>query len=195
MAPLYFRLVEEALKALCARKGWQLVAGKDTCIRVKISTWAHFDIPLYAAPEKEFQVILEKAARAYALRGGTTKDAAAGELDEQEWSELDRIVLATRTGIWTASDPEAVCRWFELRWIELKEQFVRVCRYLKAWRDFHWSQGGGPSSLLLMVIAAQNFESWPGRDDLALEAVARQLSKTLLGPVYETGIADRAEHF
>jgi hypothetical protein len=195
MAPLYFHLVEEALKELCTRKGWQLIAGKDTCIRVKISTWAHFDIPLYAADEKEFQLILEKAARADALRRSSTMDAAAGELEEQEWTELDRVVLATRGGLWTASDPEAVCRWFELKVIELKEQFVRVCRYLKAWRDHQWSKGGGPSSLLLMIIAAQNFESWPGRDDLALEAVVRKLSKVLLDPVYEPGIDDGAENF
>jgi hypothetical protein len=195
MAPLYFHLVEEALKTLCARKGWSLITGKDTCIRVKISKWAHFDIPLYAAPEKDFQLILEKAARADALFRSTTMDAAAGELEEQEWAELDQVVLATRAGIWAASDPEAVCRWFDLRVTEFKEQFVRVCRYLKAWRDFHWSTGGGPSSLLLMIIAAQNFESWPGRDDLALEAVARKLSKALLGPVYEPGIDDGAENF
>lgn len=195
MAPLYFHLVEKALKELCAARRWSLIAGKDTCIRVKISKWAHFDIPLYAAPEKDFQLILEKGARADALFRSTTMDAAAGELEEQVWAELDQVVLATRAGIWTKSDPEAVCRWFALRVKELKEQFVRVCRYLKAWRDFQWSQGGGPTSLLLMIITAQNFESWPGRDDLALEAVARKLSKALLDPVYEPGIDDGAENF
>jgi hypothetical protein len=197
MAPRYFHLVEEALKELCTRKGWQLIAGKDTCIRVNISTWAHFDIPLYAAPAQQFELILEKSARAddYRADSALTADTAAGELEEQQWSELDCVVLATRSGLWTASDPEAVCRWFDLRVIELKEQFVRVCRYLKAWRDFHWSQGGGPSSLLLMIIAAQNFESWLFRDDLALEAVARKLPKALLDAVYEPGIDDGAENF
>jgi hypothetical protein len=198
MAPLYFNVVEGALKPFCASRGWNLIPGKNTCIRVKISKWAHFDIPLYAAPAQDFQYILEKAARADSLRaysGTMTADSAAGELDEQEWSELDQIVLAMRSGVWTASDPEAVCRWFEQREIELKDQFVRVCRYLKAWRDFQWKDGGGPSSLLLMIIAAQNFETWAGRDDLALEAVVRKLPKVLLDPVLEPGIDDGIENF
>jgi hypothetical protein len=195
MAPLYFRLVEGALKALCTAKGWSLIDGKDTCIRVKISRWAHFDIPLYAAPEKDFRLIFEKSARADSASGALAMDAAAGELEEQEWAELDRVVLATRTGLWTHSDPEAVCRWFALREVELKEQYVRVCRYLKAWRDYQWGKGGGPSSLLLMIIAAQNFEAWRGRDDLALEVIAQKLAKALLGPVNEPGIDDGAENF
>jgi hypothetical protein len=197
MAPLYFNLVESTLKAFCTSRGWDLIPGKDTCIRVKITKWAHFDIPLYAAPAQEFQLILEKAARADEFRAdsGLTADSAAGELEAQEWAELDRIVLATRSGVWTASDPEAVCRWFEQREAEFKDQFVRVCRYLKAWRDFHWQHGGGPSSLLLMIIAAQNYESFLGRDDLALEAVARKLPQALLDPVYESGIDDGVENF
>jgi hypothetical protein len=195
MAPLYFHLVENALGALCKVKGWKLIAGKDMCIRVKISTWAHFDIPLYAAPEEDFKVIVEKTARADALGKAFAMDAATGELEEQEWAELDRIVLATRSGIWTPSDSEAVCRWFAQQETELKDQFVRVCRYLKAWRDFQWQDGGGPSSLLLMIIAAQSFESWRGRDDLALEAVARKLPQALITPVHEPGIDDGVENF
>jgi hypothetical protein len=198
MAPLYFNVVEGALKSFCASRGWDLIPGKNTCIRVKISKWAHFDIPLYAAPAQEFQFILEKAARAVSLRadsGTMTADSAAGELDEQEWSELDQIVLATRSGVWTASDPEAVCRWFEQLEAEFKDQFVRVCRYLKAWRDFQWKNGGGPSSLLFMIIAAQNFQSCPGRDDLALEAATRKLPQALLDPMYEPGIDDGIENF
>ena len=198
MAPLYFNVVEGALKPFCASRGWNLIPGKNTCIRVKISKWAHFDIPLYAAPAQDFQYILEKAARADSLRaysGTMTADSAAGELDEQEWSELDQIVLATRSGVWTTSDPEAVCRWFEQLEAEFKDQFVRACRYLKAWRDFQWKNGGGPSSLLLMIIAAQNYESFLGRDDLALEAVARKLPKVLLDAVHESGIDDGIENF
>ena len=194
MAPLYFHLVEEALKVLCAQRGWQLVAGKDTCIRIKISIWAHFDIPLYAAPEAEFELIAERLIKADSMRGTLAMDAAT-DLDAQEWADLTQIVLANRTGLWTPSDPEAVCRWFELRVLELKDQYVRICRYLKAWRDFHWKDGGGPSSLLLMIIAAQSFESWHGRDDFALEAVARKLAKALLGEVFEAGIDDGAENF
>lgn len=201
MAKAYFVLVEGLLKDLCRDKGWKLFPGKATCIRVQVATWAHIDIPLYAAPEHAFAQIMEKAALT-ARAGSSVHDAVGlsesaefGEMPEQMWEDLDHIVLATRSGEWKSSDPEALARWYSDRVLEHTEQLRRVCRYLKAWRDYHWQTGGGPTSVSIMIAVAQSFESQRGRDDLALEKAAAHLSVVIQGELREQGIDGGAEDF
>ena len=199
MAKKYFDLVEGLLASLCEEKGWSLVPGKHTCIRVQISSWAHIDLPLYAAPEAEFTSIMEKAALAGLLRksadGEYFAEAGEEELYEQEWANLDCIVLATRSGEWKQSDPEAVSKWYLDKVLEHTEQLRRVCHYIKAWRDHQWKDGGGPSSVAIMIAVAQKFEQWRGRDDKALEQSARALALALIGDIRELGIDKGAEDF
>lgn len=201
MAKTYFVLVESLLTDLCQVKKWKLVPGKATCIRVQVASWAHIDIPLYAAPEHEFAQVMEKAAltaRADSISHDSVRlseSAEFGEMQEQLWEELNHIVLATRTGEWKSSDPEDVARWFNDRVKEHTEQLRRVCCYLKGWRDYQWKDGGGPTSVSIMVAVAQTFEPQRGRDDLALEKAATHLSVTILGELRERGIDDGAEDF
>ena len=201
MAKAYFVLVENLLTDLCLDKKWKLVPGKATCIRIQVASWAHIDIPLYAAPEHEFVQIMEKAAlraRADSIAYDSARlseSAEFGEMQEQFWEELDHIVLATRTGEWKSSDPEDVARWFNDRVKEHTEQLRRVCCYLKSWRDYQWKDGGGPTSVSIMIAVAQTFEPQRGRDDLALEKAATYLSVAILGELRERGIDNGAEDF
>lgn len=201
MAKAYFVLVENLLTDLCQAKKWKLVPGKATCIRVQVASWAHIDIPLYAAPEHEFVQIMEKAAltaRADSFAHdsmGLSENAEFGEMPEQLWVELNHIVLATRSGEWKSSDPEDVARWFNDRVREHTEQLRRVCCYLKGWRDYQWKDGGGPTSVSIMIAVAQAFETQRGRDDLALEKAATRLSLAIQGELRERGIDDGAEDF
>jgi hypothetical protein len=198
MARAYFDLVEHLLDDLCKVEGWRLVEGKDTCIRVQVARWGHIDIPLYAAPEDEFKTITESVA----LEKAHTTDSAVLERSEymeylearQQWAELDSIVMATRKGGWKHSDPKKVSNWFDDRVEEHGVQLRRVCRYLKAWRDFHWPVGG-PTSVLLMIATSQGFEEKKGRDDLALLDSAQRLSLSLMGAVREPGIDEGVEDF
>lgn len=196
MAKLYFELVESLLADLCDEKGWTLYSGKDTCIRVQINSWAHIDIPLYAAPEEQFVQIVEKAA----LAASITREALAAnfedvELAHQQWEDMVDIMMATRSGDWKPSDPEAVSKWFLDRVLEHTEQLRRVCRFLKAWRDLHWKDGDGPTSVCIMIAVSQAFERHPGRDDLALEGAARKLANALKGEVREVAIDGGSEDF
>jgi hypothetical protein len=200
MAKVYFELVESLLQDLCEQKGWTLISGKDTCIRVQVAVWAHIDIPLYAAPEKEFQQILEKAA--LASQRTSVHDSVAfaesveyGELAQQVWEDLDQIMMATRTGEWRSSDPEAVARWFNDQVARHGEQLRRVCCYAKAWRDQTWQHGGGPSSVAIMLAVSQTFAAKRGRDDLALEEAMRHLGAAMLGELRESAIDNGAENF
>lgn len=200
-AQAYFQLCEDLLRDLCNLESWRLLEGqqcKDTCIRIEVANWAHIDIPLYAAPEAEFERIKERAialdhARALnSLRKSTLLESEEGQFD---WQDLDKIVMATRKGEWKSSDPGAVAQWFDNQ-IDLHGvQLRRICRYVKAWRDNKWPSGGGPSSILLMVLVAQGFVDSPRRDDLVLEDAAARLAKGLRLNVHEPQIGDGAEDF
>lgn len=199
MAQAYFALVERLLLRLCQNKNWKLVEGKDTCIRIQVASWAHIDVPLYAAPEAEFEKIYEKVVLAKSIALDSARLAESAEFSEvfeaaQEWADLDQIVMATRSGEWKASDPEAVTRWFRDRLLESGDQLRRVCRYLKAWRDQNW-QEGGPTSVSIMIAISSEFEPQNGRDDLALEMAATRLANALANDLYEPAIDGGSEDF
>lgn len=203
MAKAYFALVEQLLTALCKKEGWTLDTSKDTCIRVNVAEWAHIDVPLYAASEDEFRKVtevrlsLETAAlrKSYAMDSADFAESASfGDLVGQSWDEMEGIVLATRSGEWRASDPNDVAKWFKDRLEEHGEQLQRVCRFLKAWRDYRWAEKG-PSSVSIMIAVAQNFRPVSLRDDVALEQAARTLAKALLTDIRESGIDGGTDDF
>lgn len=199
MAKAYFVLVEGLLESLCEQKGWHLVPGKDTCIRVQVASWGHVDVPLYAAPAAQFVRIQERAlARSVTASVHDSvrlsESAEFGEFPEQAWEELDEIMMACRSGEWIKSDPETVSRWFNDQVLVHTEQLRRVCRYAKAWRD-KWWESGGPSSVSLMIAIAQEFEVQAGRDDRAFEAAMRALAKALKGDIRAPGIDGGKEDF
>lgn len=199
MAKAYFVLVEELLASLCKEKGWHLVPGKDTCIRVQVTPWGHVDVPLYAAPAAQFVRIQERALAKSVTASvhdsvRLAESAEFGEFPEQAWEELDDIMMACRSGEWIKSDPETVSRWFNDQVLVHTEQLRRVCRYAKAWRD-KWWETGGPSSVSLMIAIAQEFEAQPGRDDRAFEAAMRMLAKALKADIRAPGIDGGKEDF
>ncbi|WP_186032147.1 CBASS cGAMP synthase [Burkholderia gladioli] len=200
MAKAYFTLVERLLKELCDDEGWTLDKSKGTCIRVNVSAWAHIDVPLYAASEAEFKKVYEvrvaaAVRKAYAMdSAGFAESVNLGDLVGQSWDEMEGIVLATRSGEWVASDPNDVAKWFLDRIEEHGVQLQRVCRFLKAWRDYRWDNKG-PTSVSIMIAVAQNFEPVPARDDLALERAALALAKALLADIREPGIDNGADDF
>lgn len=208
MAKKYFDLVETLLQVLCAQEGWKLITGtdaKDTCIRIDVCSWAHIDIPLYAAPIEEFNKVVERTVALNNERRSMVFDSVDGnesllmlaEANVQTWDDLDAIMLASRSGLWRASDPEDVAKWIRdqvVRFGDLGNQFLRVCRYAKAWRDFHW-KSRGPTSISLMIAIAQSFEGKRGRDDIAFENAANALSTALSAEIREPGIDDGAEDF
>ncbi|WP_175943769.1 CBASS cGAMP synthase [Burkholderia pyrrocinia] len=200
MAKAYFMLVERLLKELCDDEGWTLDKSKGTCIRVNVSAWAHIDVPLYAASEAEFKKVYEvrvaaAVRKAFAMDSADFAESAnLGDLVGQSWDEMEGIVLATRSGEWVASDPNDVAKWFLDRIEEHGVQLQRVCRFLKAWRDYRWDKKG-PTSVSIMIAVAQNFEPVPSRDDLALERAALALAKALLTDIREPGIDNGADDF
>lgn len=158
-AKLYFDTVDKLLRELCKEEGWNYVEGKGKntkCCRIDLSPEgvdAHIDVPLYAAPNEEF-VKLAKALTfdSVDLSEAYARGDMAPQIDEDGWEELQVIVMATREGEWTESDVQIVIQHFKDAARKSGHPFTlrRLWRYVKAWRDYVWKNGGGPSSVLLM---------------------------------------------
>lgn len=176
-AAVFFAAAEEALTPLVEEKGWILVTNKLTCIRIVIATYAHIDIPLYAIPDEEFISLAKASMENY---GYDSLMEAVNKAERDAWTALpaDKVLLAHRECNWMASDPRPVKEWFLGEVAVRGEQFRRVIRYLKAFRDWRWSSGG-PTSILLMAAAAPLFDKRNRRDDLALLDVVAGLPSRL----------------
>lgn len=173
---IFFISVEAVLAPLAAAKGWRLITDKPTCTRIEVARDGHIDIPLYAIPDEEIGR-LEKAA---ALRGYHSFDEAMRAPEHDTWDLLPQgsVLLAHRDEGWISSDPRPIKQWFSEQVAVHGPQLRRVIRYLKAYRDWQWEKGG-PSSILLMVAAADIFEARERRDDLALLDVVKRLPNRL----------------
>jgi len=174
-----FTIVENALSDLCQQKGWDLET-KDNCVRVRLNhgSAAHVDLPIYAIPEKKYHS-LEVAAES--LNRRAVKDSDDITMVETAYRQLasGEIMLAHRKEGWIRSDPRKLEDWFNEAVQQHGSQLRRVCRYLKAWRDYTW-EDKGPSSIALMACVVATYDSHPkkfqaNRDDLALREIASHL--------------------
>jgi hypothetical protein len=173
---IFFAAAEEALRPLVRRNNWVMNTEKATCIRIEISTAAHIDVPLYAIPDEQF--LLLKASMEKFGFDSVAEFVTRAERDV--WTALppDEVLLAHRSENWKKSDPRPLKEWFVAE-VEAKGiQLRRVVRYLKAYRDWYWPEGG-PSSILIMACAAPLFKAEHGRDDLALLNVASGMASSL----------------
>jgi len=186
---LLFRLVDQILQEVADKNHWKLNTRKPTCSRLIIDEGVHMDIPIYAIPSSK-TAHLEKAAALRESLESYATDAAFAEV----FLNPNEVYLAMRNEQhWLQSDPKKVKDWFEGE-CELHPQMLRrVCRYLKAWRDHAWDDGG-PSSICLMVAAAETFSKQTfenptqdgktfSHDCQALLAVARALPGQLSGKI------------
>lgn len=172
-AAVFFKAVDASLARLAKLQGWRL-SHKPTCVRLELNPRAHVDVPLYAIPDAEFALLKANMEAYHGL------DSAVFNAKRDRWQDLprDKVLLAHREDDWTPSDPRAVKSWFEGAVKARGEQFRRITRFLKAYRDAHWLVGG-PASILLMAAAEPHFQKHRGRDDMALHAVVAELPATL----------------
>jgi hypothetical protein len=197
----FFDFVDAALMELAVQRGWKLVTDKDTCSRLIISPWAHVDIPLYAIPDDEFETLAKAAVEAALVTDGGSilLSEAASRRTAMKWEQLpdDKVLLAHRKDGWRSSDPRKIRDWFVMAVEEHGEILRRVCRYLKAWRDYHHDRVGTVTSILLMACATAVFndhaDSMPSRDDEALALVAAALPRLLSGRVANPAEPDSGE--
>jgi hypothetical protein len=183
-----FAVVDATLQELADEEGWTFDDSKPTCARLMISEHSHVDVPLYSIPDEEFATM----RKAILAREASFADSAiygfAQDQDVDVWEELptEHVLLAHRDEGWKRSDPRKISNWVKDCIDLYGEQFRRMCRYLKAWRDFH--KQSNVCSLLLMVCVFEVYEElgrkMPDRDDRALAKIAERLPDLLTNLIY-----------
>ena len=125
-----------------------------------------------------------------AIRSKAQDALTNDELPEEIYRSLaqSRIMLAHRLEGWKPSDPRKLEDWFRDAVKAYGEQLRHVCRYLKGWRDYHWTECN-LSSIALMAAAVTVFKedfslrNLRSRDDKALLAVCERLPALLAAPI------------
>jgi hypothetical protein len=80
---------------------------------------------------------------------------------------------------WHRSDPTALTNWFNDLARQRENQMRRSVRFVKAWADYQCDKRGKmPSSLILTVLVAQNFQGHE-RDDVCLANTVRVISDSV----------------
>lgn len=177
---LMILLVDTALKSLAVEnKGWIFDDSKPTCARIHVDKQSvHLDVPMYAIPEDKFVEIKENIDERWGLEALATNSQLW--LQDKARLDLNSVHLARRDREkWQKSDPQVVQQWFIESVNEVGEHLRLACRFLKAWRDVTWENGGGPSSIALMKCAVDTLGQSPLDDKnlgLVIKAVASNLA-------------------
>jgi hypothetical protein len=180
----YFNQVDTILFQVCQKYGWKIDRSKKTCTRVIIHELIHIDIPLYSMPDEDFRLFTNAMVKKGLLQE-SQRDEFRLDAQIDFWDEFasDKVLLCMRDGNWKPSDPRKMAKAFRNEIAKHGEQLRRVWRYLKAWRDFQWPQGDGPSSVYLMVGALNTFETALWRDDFALLSAMKGFAAASRVPV------------
>lgn len=198
----YFKIVEDALRPLCARKGWVLNPGKakDTCVRIEIGARIHIDLPLYAIRDEAFGRLKETSlAKSLGRVVAMDEVAFAEELFDDVYRGLaaSEIMLAHRVEGWKASDPRKVEDWFNDALDFFGPQLRRLSRAYKGMRDAAEARSE-LSSICIMAATVTALENLgvqeASRDDLALLNTAREMVKVLAGPIEHPAFPGDPDH-
>ncbi len=182
-AATFFEVVDRCLGELVKEKKWKkVVTTKATCARVVINDRLHVDIPLYSVPDKEMHTILSFAQ----ARGYNTDTFDLGEAyydADTGWPVLasDQVLLAHRKEGWKKSDPRKLNAHY-VNTLRANETLRRVCRYIKAFRDQLWKEGG-PCSIYLMALCELAIMNLPGHTESDADAFLHVL-KTAQGILF-----------
>jgi len=163
---IFFDIVDTALRELARDEGWEFKE-KNTCARLILDPITHLDVPLYVIPVERFEK-LQKAVASTILDESiqTTED----DINYRRLLAEKEVYLALRDNThWRKSDPIRIQAWYENEQEMWGYRLNRICRYLKAWRDFQWKDGG-PSSIALMVCVTQVFNE--SKDELYSDSIA-----------------------
>jgi len=174
---IFFSVVDDLLIELVKKERWvDIDISKNTCSRVIVNNEVHIDVPLYAIPDTEFNTIREQLNKSLASENLSLNDAKRTD----SWRNIDikKVLLAHRKTNWIKSDPRKLNVYFRKAFEHKGEQLRRICRYLKAWRDYQWVKDG-PTSIYLMIFADSLFDAEIDRDDIALLNILQGINRRL----------------
>jgi len=179
----YFELMEAILADHLKQRPnnhWAMDASKDTCLRIQVSDRLHIDLPLYAAPESEMDRVRDAVEVNKSFHdSATTLDESSFDFQARFIEAVDPTVIhmAHRKKGWLPSDALVIRNWVKAscRAKGMNNAIRPVCRFLKAWRDERWRDGGGPSSIFLLAFTIENYVHVSGKFCDLLEQVIDRL--------------------
>lgn len=190
-----FNSVEKVLRELADdTDGWTLYDDNPNCTRIEIAPDKHIDVPVYSIPDEEFEKLRE--AREYILKAGMEAYAADQAPEDDNWDLMPThgVLMATKNRGWRDNDPRPVKDWVNGEIALKSEQLRHIMRYLKGWRDHQTWTKGDPKSILLMVAAAEAYDTQIyARDDLALLGVVSKLPDILSGKLINPTTLDKSD--
>ena len=142
--------VNSILDELARQKDWQL-EDKSACCRLVIADDKHIDIPCYALRGEQPN---ERIDSTHSLRFASPyRDAGIPYFPIMP---PGAVLLAHKEEGWIKSDPRLVIDGALECAQKHGRQFLRVCCYMKAWRDNQWKKPP-MKSLLIMAMVEQAF--------------------------------------
>ena len=166
--------VENALGELARPKGWRL-ENKPCCCRLVIAEDKHIDIPCYGLRGEPLNEVADSTHPA--TFASLYQDAGIPYLP---FIRSGFIFLAHKTEGWIESDPRRVLDWALKCTEDYGKVFLRVCCYMKAWRDNQWEKSP-MKSLSIMAMVEQAFvdekiaQGEIDDDDVVLRTSARMM--------------------
>ena len=180
---VFFSVVDNLLRELVNNERWHGIdTTKKTCSRVIVNNEIHIDIPLYAIPDYEFTTIQERLNKALSSVNYSMRQIRL--IDSWRKEDIKKVLLAHRGENWKESDPRKLNEYFRKVFEQKGEQLRRICRYLKAWRDYQWKDEG-PSSIYLMILATESIDAEIERDDIAFLNVLQKINVKLSDEAYK----------
>jgi len=180
---IFFTVIDNLLEELANKERWNGIdKSKKTCSRVIINNEIHIDIPLYAIPDHEFTTIQERLNKSLSSLDSSVRQLRLNDCWKKE--DIKKVLLAHRGENWKESDPRKLNEYFKKVFEYKGEQLRRICRYLKAWRDYQWKDEG-PSSIYLMILSTESIDTEIERDDIALLNVLQKIYDKLDDETYK----------
>lgn len=179
---MFFNVIEDLLREHIRerRPQWTLQTGKKTCVRIVLNEKTHIDLPLYGVPEAQINRVVD-ARKQLALNASQEtmffNDSWIDEVDPTV------IHMAHREEGWIPSDPLVIRDWVKEECKNKGSEIRHICRYLKAWRDEHWKDGGGPSSIFLLAHTIDTFSADSKNHCDLLLSVINTLPQSLYKPL------------
>ena len=154
--------VESALKKNLA--SYKIIE-KDTCVRVKIDEDKHVDLVVYKTKDG-VEIYDEQSDNRRRIFERWALDIGGKPSD---------VLMAHREKNWDGSDPRNIFKWVADQEINYGEDFIKLSRVIKGWRNNQW-ENSPYSSLHLMALIEKslekiketNFKNSDGRFDILL---------------------------
>ncbi len=146
-----YNIIDGALGKLANEMHWQLDSSKPACSRLIIRDDMHIDVPCYIVCNNlKINLVEDKSIAEHRTRYEAMYREA--ELTYHPYVSTDSIFLVHKNEGLIKSDPRRIIDWVLACVNIYGKEYLRICRYLKAWRDYQWRKSPLASILVMAMV-------------------------------------------